>query len=188
MSTPRCHWLPAIALALPGLLLGVLLSPAGARAEPRNVSPTGFTVDQVLTVAAPPARTWRAITRIQDWWSSEHTWSGDAAHMRLDAQAGGLWSERWGDGQSVQHGQVVFCQPGKVLRLDARLGPLQALPLAAVLTFTTDKAEGGTTLHLTYRVAGPPDANLERSAAPVDAVLAEQMQRLKALAESGKVD
>ncbi len=98
------------------------------------------------------------------WWSGAHTYSGDAANLSLDAQAGGCWCERWGDGNSVQHGQVVLVQPGRTLRVVANLGPLQELPVNGVLTFTIAMQETKTILRLTYRVSGAPDAGLDKLA------------------------
>jgi uncharacterized protein YndB with AHSA1/START domain len=165
---------------------GLLAAPAWA--DTSQVSPTGFTSSFREEVQATPAAAWQAITQLPRWWSDAHTWSGSAANMSLAGQAGGCWCERWSDaaGQahSVMHGQVVLLQPGRVMRLFANLGPLQELPVQGVLTLVTGVTEGRTLLRLTYRVAGPPDAGLEKLAPAVDQVLAEQFRRLKALAEN----
>jgi hypothetical protein len=108
--------------------------------------------------------------------------------MSLDLQAGGCWCERWGDGQSVQHGSVILVQPGRVIRLAAALGPLQELATSGVLTIVTTAQDGKTFLRMTYRVAGNADAGLEKLAPVVDQVIGTQYRRLKALAETGKAD
>ena len=100
------------------------LSPA--LAETSQVSPTGFISTFREEVRATPDEVWKTIVQLPRWWNDQHTWSGKAANMSLDLQAGGCWCERWGDGQSVMHGQVAMLQPGRVLRLFANLGPLQA--------------------------------------------------------------
>ena len=79
-----------------------------------------------------------------------------------------------------------MAQPGSALRLQAWLGPLQALPVAGVLTFGTAHRDGATRLRVTYRVAGLPEDGLDKLANAVDAVLAEQVRRLKAYIETGK--
>lgn len=168
-----------------GLLLLAALLPA-ARAETSAVSASGFTVTQVLVVDAEPDRVWAAFTQLPNWWNSAHSWSGQAANMSLDAQAGGCWCERWGNGQSAVHGLVLAVQPGSMLRLRAELGPLQQLPVVGVLTFGAAKRDGATRLRITYRVGGPADAELDKLAAAVDGVMAEQARRLKAYIETGR--
>ncbi len=132
------------------------------------------------------------MAQVPRWWSGQHSYSGNAANMSIDLQAGGCWCERWsersGDAQSVQHGHVLFVQPGRVLRLNASLGPLQELAVNAVLTIVTGTIEGKHFLRLTYRVSGNADAALDKLAAPADGVLAMQFKRLKALAEKGSAD
>ena len=47
-----------------------------------------------------------------------------------------------------------MAQPASVLRLQGGLGPLQDLPVQAVLTFRIVVQEARTALALTYRVGG----------------------------------
>lgn len=175
----------AVAIAIASGLL-VLLTPA-ARAEASNVTASGFTITHAMVVDSDPAKVWQAFTQLPHWWNSTHTWSGQASNLSLDAQAGGCWCERWGTSSAV-HGRVLMAQPGSALRLQAWLGPLQALPVAGVLTFGTAHRDGATRLRVTYRVAGLPEDGLDKLASAVDAVLAEQVRRLKAFIETGKPD
>ena len=73
-------------------------------------------------------------------------------------------------------------------RYQAWLGPLQEIPNAGVLTLATARRDGATRLRVTYRVAGAPEANLDKLAPAVDGVIAEQVKRLKAFIETGKPD
>jgi uncharacterized protein YndB with AHSA1/START domain len=157
-----------------------------ASAHTGNVTPHGFISIFRDEIGVPPAELWRAITQLPRWWNSSHTHSGQAANLSLDVQAGGCWCERWGDGQSVEHGRVVMVMPQRTLRVYANLGPLQELPVHGVLTFTIAMQESKTILRLTYRVSGPPDAGLEKLAPLVDQVIGEQFKRLKSLAETGR--
>ncbi|MBL8342183.1 MAG: SRPBCC family protein [Rubrivivax sp.] len=159
-----------------------------AQAEVTQVSAQGFTVVIAHTVESDPDRVWQAFTQLPQWWNNQHTWSGQAANMSLEAQAGGCWCERWGNGQSVMHGQVVMVQPGSALRLNAWLGPLQELAVAGVITFGTVRRDGATRLRVTYRVAGAPEAGFEKLAPVVDRVLSEQVARLKKFIETGKAE
>lgn len=166
------------------LLLVVLA--AHVRAETSNVSPTGFVSTFREELKASSDDTWKAILQLPRWWSDSHTYSGKASNLSLDPVAGGCWCERWGEGNSVQHGQVVLVQPGRVLRMNASLGPLQDLAVNGVLTIVTSAQDGKTFLRMTYRVAGNADAGLEKLAPVVDQVIGTQYRRLKALAETGQ--
>jgi uncharacterized protein YndB with AHSA1/START domain len=174
----RTHLLP--------VALGALWLCGGARAETLNVSATGFTSQFREEVKATADDVWKTLVQLPRWWNSSHTYSGQASNLSLDAQAGGCWCERWGDGQSVQHGTVVLVMPGRMLRLLGNLGPLQDLPVSGVLTFAVGTQDGKTLLRMTYRVAGPADAGLEKLAPVVDGVMGEQYKRLKAMAETGR--
>lgn len=172
-----------------GLAVAVLaMAPLAAQAELTSTSATSFVSTFRKEIHAPPADAWKAIVQLPRWWNSSHTWSGQAANMQLDPQAGGCWCERWGDGHSVQHGRVVLSQPGRVLRLDAALGPLQELAVNGVLTWVTSTQEGKHFLRVTYRVAGAPEAGLEKMAPAVDRVLGEQFERLSKFIETGRAD
>jgi uncharacterized protein YndB with AHSA1/START domain len=127
------------------------------------------------------------------WWSSAHTYSGNAANLSLDAQAGGCWCERWRDAAGashwVQHAQVVLAQEGRVLRLNGAFGPLQDMAVVGVLTIVTTTGTGAEAgkhlLRMTYRVAGGSEAGLDKLAPVVDGVIGEQFRRLRALIEDG---
>lgn len=166
-----------------GLLAAVL---APLHAETSDVSASGFTVTYAVVVDAEPQKVWLAFTHLPKWWNSAHTWSGQASNMSLDANAGGCWCEQWAGGASAVHGRVLLVQPGSVLRLQAWLGPLQALPVSGVLTFGTAHRDGATRLRVTYRVGGAPDSGLDKLAPAVDAVVGEQVKRLKVFIETGK--
>ena len=159
---------PLLALALAG----------SAHAEVKQSAADGFVVAQSTFVAATPAKIWAALLQPQRWWSDEHTWSGKAANLSLKAEAGGCFCERW-PGGSVEHGRVVMMMPQQLLRLDAALGPLQALALKGVLTFRIDSGDdGATTLAFEYRVNGASASGLDQFAPSVDDVVGEQFARL----------
>jgi len=75
----------------------------------------------------------------------------------------------------------VFANPGKSLRLQGGLGPLQEMAVNGTMTFNMSAAENGTT-RLTYRyiVGGYVPGGLEFIAGPVDQVQLRQLQRLQA--------
>ena len=167
------------------LALAALACPA-AQAELTAQSPAGFTIVHRAEVQAPPERVFGAIGEIGRWWNGAHTYSGNAANLRLDMDAGGCFCERW-DGGSVEHLRVVSVGRGKLVRMLGGLGPLQMLPVNGVLTIeVSPAAEGRTALAWTYRVSGPADAGLQEWAAPVDRVIGEQASRLAAYVQATK--
>ena len=165
--------------------LGMAVFGAPAAAETSNVSPTGFVSTFREEVKATTEDAWKATLQLPRWWSDAHTYSGKASNLSLDATAGGCWCERWGEGNSVQHGQVMLVQPGRVIRMNASLGPLQELAVNGVLTIVTSAQDGKTFLRMTYRVTGNADAGLDKLAPVVDQVIGAQYRRLKLLAETG---
>lgn len=159
------------------LLLLLLAAPAAA--EVRNPSDTGFVSEHKLTIAAPPAKVWETLVQPARWWDAAHTYSGSAANLTLDARPGGCWCEKTAGG-GVEHMRIVYLAANDTLRMSGGLGPLQAMPVTAVLTVTLKPAGAGTELTASYAVAGP---GLGGIAAPVDGVLGGQWTRLKAAAE-----
>lgn len=172
---PAMHRLLAAALLF-------LAMPAGAEVLRQDAG--GFEVRHERMLAATPTAAFAAIVRIGDWWSDAHTWSGKAANMHIALTAGGCFCERWDQGQT-EHGRVLQFVQDRTLRLAALLGPLQTLPVAAVLEFQLQPDGTGSRLVLTYRVSGnTPD--LAALPAAVDGVLAEQLDRLTRLLATGR--
>jgi uncharacterized protein YndB with AHSA1/START domain len=151
------------------------LAPAGAGVVARSAD--GFTILHQAWVARPPQAQWDALVDWGGWWPDSHTVSGSAANIDLDLEANGELEEEW-EGGEVLHGTVVQARPGRLLRLSAPLGPLQALPGAAVLDIALAPERDGTRVTLTYRVGGPASAGLGQLADPVDRVFAEAFARL----------
>jgi uncharacterized protein YndB with AHSA1/START domain len=162
-----------------------------AQAEIASAGPGAFLVQAETEVAVPPDRAWRAIARIDRWWGDDHTYSGDSGRMSLDPRAGGCWCERWGDGQSVEHGRVLLVMEHegvRTLRLAGGLGPLQELGASGILTFTVGPHPSGARITMTYRVAGDPGLGLDQMAPLVDMVLVEQFGRLGRYSATGSPD
>ncbi len=168
----------------PGLVCGIalLVLATPATAEVTASAPDGFTSRNTAVVAQPPTKLWAALIRWDRWWSPAHSYSGKV--VRLDPRAGGELREDW-DGKSVLHAVVVNAQPPSLLRMSGGFGPLQSLPVTAILEFAL-KPEGAVTrLTMTYRVAGTSASKLDTLAAPVDAVMSEGFARLTRFATTG---
>lgn len=179
------RWAGGIALAA---TLAALAPAAPACAAILSATEAGIVIEQTTTVAAPPASVWTALIAPARWWSSKHSWSGDARNFTLAARAGGCFCEALPDGGSVEHMRVVFVRPGRLLRMTGGLGPLQADAATGPLTVTLEPVAGGTALVMRYAVAGVARMPLPVLAPVIDSVLGEQVRRLRAVAEGRDPD
>jgi uncharacterized protein YndB with AHSA1/START domain len=167
-------------ILMPSLLLKLVV------ATILNAGATGFVSKTTVDIAAPPARVYQTVMdRIGDWWDPEHTFSGSAHNLSIESRVGGCFCERFPAGGGVQHMTVLYLQPGQQLRLGGGLGPLQELGISGTMTWKFTGKEKGTSLEVTYAVSGYTPQGLQPLAAPVDAVLGQQIQRLKAFVETG---
>ena len=163
-----------------GIVLAVAVASATATAQGDVVSsgPSGFAVREEAEYSGAPAAAWRRLIHPADWWSSQHTYTGDAAHMSLSVEPGGCWCETLPNGGFVRHMEVVYAAPGVALRLVGGLGPLQAMGASGALTFKLSAAEGGKTKVVAeYTVVGYAADGFAQLAVAVDQVLAEQLKR-----------
>jgi uncharacterized protein YndB with AHSA1/START domain len=165
-----------------GIVL-LLLAADGALADVVNATAAGFEVKETAHVASAPDKAYALLLTPSHWWNSDHTYSGSASNLTLEARAGGCWCESLPDGGSVQHMTVVYLVPGKVLRLRGGLGPLGAMPVEGVMTWTLKSAGGGTDISLTYAISGTSAQGFDALSKAVDGVLAEALGRLKKLLE-----
>jgi len=148
-------------------------------AEVKAAAPDSFLIEQRYVIQAPAARVWESLLHPERWWPADHTWSGKRENLSLVAEAGGCFCERW-DGGSVEHGRVVAAFPEKMLRLDAALGPLQAMAVTGVITVALEEKDGATTVTMTHRVSGDASHKLDALAPIVDRVNAQQFGGLAA--------
>ena len=169
------------------LALGFFSSVAGqVRAEVRDIRESAFTIESIAITTASPAEVYRAFGAVSEWWDPEHTWSGSSKNLSLQLQAGGCFCEQLADGGSIQHGRVIYVQPGVIVRLDSPLGPLQEMPVTGVLTFNLAPQGAGTRITMTYRVAGGLTMESAKLAPIVDHVMGVQLGRLKAYGDTLK--
>jgi uncharacterized protein YndB with AHSA1/START domain len=150
------------------------------RAEVKDSSPAGFTIENSALVPVDAAVAWRVlIDQVDSWWPKDHTWWGKASKLTLDARAGGCFCEVDGERQA-RHLEVVFADPGKLLRLSGGLGPMQGMGLNGVLEWRFAPAGEGTRITLWYRAGGYTPDDLTKFAPVVDRVQGVQLGALAA--------
>ncbi|RYD63556.1 MAG: SRPBCC family protein [Sphingomonadales bacterium] len=179
----------------------IALAAAPASAEVVETTTDRFVTRDTASVKATPLATWLALTKPGEWWSSKHSWSGDAKNMTLVPQGGGCFCERIPVGDSgnssamegsARHAEVLQAFPMKVLRMSGGFGPLQGEPVTGILTITLKEVPGGTRIMWEYNVGGPMRYKIAELAPAVDAVMSEQLKRLQAhlgvLADDGTAE
>ncbi len=169
-----------------GQLLGTLLLAFGVvcHGEVIDQSDHGFSLRHEIVTELTPEELYAAIVEdFAKWWNPAHSYSGIAENLYVDATAGGCFCENLAEDGSVEHMNVVFAQPGKVLRMYGGLGPLQSIAATGPLEWKIDATDKGAKLTVTYHVGGYKKGGLQSWAAPVDGVIGEQVLRLQAHAE-----
>jgi hypothetical protein len=164
-----------------------LLIAAPAYAEVVAGSDAGFVVRRATDVTAPADAVWSELLRPAGWWSSKHTYSGDAHNLSIEPRAGGCFCEvlpsavspRAAPRGSVEHMRVVYAEAPRALRMSGALGPLQADAVQGTLTIALKPLDGGgTRIMWEYVVGGYMRQKADAIARTVDAVLGEQLTRL----------
>ena len=164
----------------------ILLYPGWAFAEVADSSANGFTVKTSITIQASPEEVYRRlIHNVGDWWSAQHTFSGDSHNLTMEEKPMGCFCETLPGQGAVRHMQVLRFAPGKALVLSGALGPLQSLAATGSMTIQLSPGDAGTKMDVTYAVAGYLPAGMNSWAAPVDSVITEQFARLKNFVEHG---
>jgi len=135
-----------------------------------------FIVRESVETKVPPASAWGSFLKIGQWWSGDHSYSGKAENLTIDAKAGGCFCERVGDG-GVEHMRVAIVLPGKRLVMTGSLGPLVYEATAGVMDVTFEPSAGGTKVTMEYRASGFAQGNADKLAPLVDQVLSEQLRR-----------
>jgi hypothetical protein len=174
----------------------LLLVPLAAFAQPASAevvtkSENGFVVRLAAEVTALPAEAWRTLITPAQWWSSQHTFSGEAANLTFDPVVGGCFCEllpRPDDAPAgqrlggVQHMRVVYIEPPRAMRLVGALGPLQSEALSATMTMTVKPtatpAGKGSRILFEYVVGGFMRYKVDEIAPAVDRMLAAQLLSL----------
>jgi len=166
-----------------------LIAAGQAIAAVKDSNAAGFTSVNEVLIDAERKNAWQAaINDVNQWWSSDHTVSGEASRLRIDAKPQGCFCEELGESAGVVHMTVTMISPDVILRLTGGLGPLGLMGLDGNMTWEFEDAEDATRVRFTYAVGGYHPDGLDTLAAPVDSVLSEALLRLKAYIETGDAE
>jgi hypothetical protein len=156
---------------------------AQARAAVTDVAANGFEIEHTIHIASAPGAVYDTLIQPSRWWSSDHTYSGSAANLTLEAKAGGCWCEKLESG-GVAHMTVALAMPGKSLILHGGLGPLIDQAMDGAMKWSLKPAGAETDVTVTYRVSGYMKGGFGPMPKAVDGVLGEQVARLKKAIET----
>ena len=77
------------------LIFSTIILATPASAEVLSASENGLEVPHSVNLVIPQQAAFAAFGQVGQWWSKEHSYSGDAGRMSLQLRAGGCWCERW---------------------------------------------------------------------------------------------
>jgi uncharacterized protein YndB with AHSA1/START domain len=160
------------------LLLAIAALASPAAAEIKSSSPNSLSLEYRATVPEPPAKLYRMIGQIGQWWSPAHSYSGDATNLSLELRVGGCFCERLPSGGGVEHLRVAYADPGKRIVMTGALGPMLYEAVTGVLDMQISPSGSGSSLLVTYRASGFAANNADKLAPVVDQVIGEQVRRL----------
>lgn len=166
------------------LILGVAMIGAPASAEVVSSGPSGFHIRHSVQLVVPQERAFEAFERVGGWWDPEHTYSGDAANLRLSASPGGCFCERLPDGGGIEHMRVAYVDPGERMVLTGSLGPLLFEATSGAMDVKFERIAGGSRVTMDYKVSGFATGGADKLAPIVDQVLGTQMKRYRAAARA----
>ncbi len=169
------------------IVAALWLAPAAAPADILDSAAGGFTIRHQVVVDATTVAVYTVLAGSVDRWRHpDHTFSGDAGNLTIDASPGGCFCESFPNGGGVRHLEVVHANPGRLLALSGGLGPLQSIGVSGSMLWAIGQADDGVTVTLTYQVGGYTSGGLEQWAGPVDDVLGQQIGRLAKYVVDGR--
>jgi uncharacterized protein YndB with AHSA1/START domain len=154
----------------------LIASPASARVVSADAHT--MVIEQSTNVAAPHAAAWATLLQIGQWWSKDHTYSGNSANLSLDPRPGGCFCERFSGGGGIEHMRVTLVQPGDRILLTGALGPLVTEGVTGALDIEVKTAGAGSKVIMRFKAAGFAAGNGAELAPLVDKVLGQQLQSL----------
>ena len=109
-------------------------------------------------------------------WDGAH-YSGASKNLSIEARPG-LLLRGLPAGGGVEHARVIYVEPGKLLRMQGALGPLQGSGVASVLTWAFEPGRRRRQDHVDGGDRRLSSGGFDKIAALVDGVLKGQVARL----------
>lgn len=169
-----------------GAALVALACCADAQAAVVESNANGFAIEETVHIAVSPDKLYSALVHPELWWNPQHTLSGSAANLSLDAKAGGCLCESLPNGGSVRHLTVAAVMPGKAIVLRGAMGPFQEQGVDGALIFTLKTKDGGTDLVLDNNLGGFMKGGMGKWPEAADGMLTDLVAHLKYYAETGE--
>jgi uncharacterized protein YndB with AHSA1/START domain len=121
-----------------------------------------MTIEQELTIQAPPGTVFTALTRnLSAWWGRPYVHDDRRViALRLEPTVGGRFWEDWGDGDGALYASVSAIRAPEELILSGPFG-MGGL-CTSVVRFTLSEVRGRTRLALSHRAAGEIDEEREQ--------------------------
>ena len=155
-------------------------------AEVTDSATHGFTTVNEVVIDSGRAESWvAAINDVGQWWSSDHTVSGDASRMSITPELQACFCETLGERAGVVHLTVTMVNPTHLLRMTGGLGPLGLMGVDGNMIWEFLDDKDGTRVRFTYAIGGYAKDGLDSIAPAVDLVIGEALGRLKAYIETG---
>ena len=77
-----------------------------------------------ITIDAPPARVWRALTEeINNWWLPEFRMAKNSQRLRLEPKIGGRWCEEAPGGAGILWGTIIGVTKGSSIQAIGHVAP-----------------------------------------------------------------
>lgn len=124
-----------------------------ARPVPRPARVATLAVE--VSIAAPPARVWRAlVSETAAWWRGAFLTTGPSSRFRVEARPGGRLWEDAGRGRGLLWAHVVRADAPSRLEFVGDISPAWGGPVRFQTSIRLEDAPGGTTLRLEDALVG----------------------------------
>jgi hypothetical protein len=173
-------------MRLKTFLIVLTLGAGLAAAEVVDSAANGFTVKTTLNIKASPDDVYnKLVHNIGDWWNPAHTFSQNAANLRIEDHVGGCLCEKLPNNGFVRHLELIYLAPGKALTFSGAMGPFQSMAVSGTMVITLAPADGGTKFEMSYLISGYIPKGMNQWPGLADMMTAEQCSRLKRYVETG---
>ena len=168
------------------LTLIILMFSNTLNADVVSVDQNGFALHIERTVSVDADMAYQQFVIPAEWWNSNHTYSGDAKNLKMDAKAAGCFCEYF-DNKQVLHMLITYVDPGTEIRMVGGLGPLQMMGLSGGMSWKFEHiGNNQTKITQHYQVSGRIEGDSAALAKIVNEVQTQQLELLVKRLEAAK--